>query len=157
MFGLNFQVKRERYSVTQGAAVVYLNNHEIARFHDPIELINGVWQSPQSDETFIKGVFVHPFDELYQVSKHLKDYLIKTYHIRKVSCAELSDMFDHYFEYVESNEQAAQNKAEEGLFYTQSGDRFVTLKNIKGDCDAEGFSSEIAALCWLASHQSLEK
>ena len=151
MFGLNFQVKRERYSVTQGAAVVYLNNHEIARFHDPIELINGVWQSVQSDETFIKGALIHPFDELYQASKHLKDYLVKTHRIQKVSAQELSDMFDQYFDYMESSDPNAQNGVKKGLFYTKAGDRFVSLRNLKGECDAEDFSTEVEALCWLVA------
>ena len=83
MLGLNFSVKRERYSVTQGEAVVYLDQQEVARFHDTLEFINGIWKSSKSDSAFIKGVLAHPYDDLYQVSQPLKKYLIKKHQIQK--------------------------------------------------------------------------
>lgn len=151
MFNLDFSVKRERYSTTQGEAVVYINNHEIARFHDRIELIGGSWKSVQSDEVFINGVLSHPLDDLYQISRPLKDYLVKTHQIQKVSCQELSLMFDRYFDSMKKGASKERPVTSEGLFYAQSGDRFVSFKHLNGECDARDFTSEVHALCWLAA------
>lgn len=157
MFNLDFSVKRERYSTTQGSAVVYLEEQEMARFQDPIELIDGVWQSPKSDESFIRAMLFHPYDELYHVSQPLKNYLIKTYDIKKVEIDVIRHMIDQYFEYLESDDLNAKNEAEEGLFYAQEGEHFVTLDNLYGQCYVEDFKTEVEALCWIAAHDDLSR
>lgn len=70
-----FTVKRNRFSTTQGSATVYLNGEEMITFDDKIELIDGKWQSVKSDADFIKGLLFHPYDDLYQISKKVKEVL----------------------------------------------------------------------------------
>lgn len=71
----NFTVKRERASVTQGEAVVYLNGVEMIRFDDKIELVDGEWKSVKKDSEFIKGLLFHPFNELYHINDKVIKYL----------------------------------------------------------------------------------
>lgn len=71
----NFTVKRERGSVTQGEAVVYLNGVEMIRFGDKIELVDGEWKSVKKDSEFIKGLLFHPFNELYHINDKVIKYL----------------------------------------------------------------------------------
>lgn len=56
MINLNFTVKRNRISATQGSATVFCNGVEIITFGDRIELINGEWKSKIKDENFIHSV-----------------------------------------------------------------------------------------------------
>lgn len=80
-----FTVKRNRQSVTQGTATVYLNGIEIVTFGDTIELITdnksyygekiGDWASVKPDIDFIKGTLFHPFDETYHYSEKVKNVL----------------------------------------------------------------------------------
>lgn len=70
-----FTVKRERISITQGSAIVYLNGVEMIRFDDNIELIDGEWVSTKKDSDFIRGLLFHPYDDLYNVSSKVKEYL----------------------------------------------------------------------------------
>lgn len=70
---LDFTVKRERGSVTQGGATVYLNGEKVVTFADTIELIKegapyygeniGGWASTKPDSDFINGVLFHPFND----------------------------------------------------------------------------------------------
>ena len=69
------EVKRRRRSVTQGSAHVLVNGIEVADFYDEIKLlkkgehyygenIDG-WASVTPNESFIKGMLFHPFEEHY--------------------------------------------------------------------------------------------
>ena len=79
---LDFTVKRERYSVTQGNATVYLNGEKILVFADKIRLIKdgetyygeniGGWASVIPDNDFINGVLFHPLDSVYHYSDKVK-------------------------------------------------------------------------------------
>ena len=158
MFELNFEVKRERFSVTQGEAVVCLDGKEMARFVDDIQLVDGVWQSVKSDEGFIRGLLFHPYDDLYQVSQPLKDCLVKESEIQKISLEEVHQMVEQYQAYQESETLNVKNEAKEGLFYaeTESG-HYVTVDNLNGYCNVEEFETEVEALCWLAAHDDLTR
>lgn len=68
---MEFTVKRNRGSVTQGTATVLLNGKEVITFADEITItdknrgndygdIVGGWQSSKPDSVFIKGV-LFPF------------------------------------------------------------------------------------------------
>lgn len=80
-----FEVKRRRYSVTQGAAEVYLNGERMIAFTDHIEQVgsgaNGYgenidgWQSTTPDEEFIKALLFHPFDAVYHYSEKVREFL----------------------------------------------------------------------------------
>ena len=82
---LEFEVKRNRHSATQGTATVYLNGQEVITFGDTIELIKdgqpfygdiiGGWASVKPDENFIKGVLFHPLDNIYHYSDRVKKIL----------------------------------------------------------------------------------
>ena len=82
---IEFTVKRNRASVTQGTATVYLNGQECFTFFDPIELITdgqafygeniGGWASVTPDESFIKAVLFHPYDDIYHYSDKAKKIL----------------------------------------------------------------------------------
>lgn len=77
-----FTVKRNRQSVTQGTATVFLNDIEVITFGDTIELVNkddqyygeiiGGWASVIPDKDFVKGLLFHPFDNFYQFSNKVK-------------------------------------------------------------------------------------
>ena len=77
------EVKRERPSVTQGSAVIYINGEKIISFFDDIKLIKdgqkyygeniGGWASTTPDSDFIKGLLYHPYDDCY----HHKDKFLK--------------------------------------------------------------------------------
>ena len=76
------EVVRRRSSVTQGSAHVLVNDVEVADFYDEIKLLKkgehyygeiiGVWASITPDETFIKGMIFHPFEERYHMSEQFK-------------------------------------------------------------------------------------
>lgn len=84
---LEFTVKRNRGSVTQGSASVYLNGQEVATFHDEIKLIKegepfygdniGGWASIKPDTAFINGVLFHPLDDMYHYSDKVKEIINK--------------------------------------------------------------------------------
>lgn len=156
MFELNFEVKRVRFSVTQGEAVVYLDGKEMARFADEIQLVDGEWQSVKTDEEFIRGLLFHPYDDVYQISQPLKGYLMKESDIKKISPEKVHQMIEQYDAYRESEDLNAKNEAEEGLFYaeTENG-RYVTVDNLDGYCNVEEFETEVEALCWLVAHDDL--
>lgn len=88
---ITIEVKRNRQSVTQGSATVYINGKEVLTFGDNIclkqkdgtftngfktfenakhygEVISG-WGSIKPDSDFIIGALYHPYDNLYQYSK----------------------------------------------------------------------------------------
>lgn len=79
------EVRRSRLSVTQGFATVCVNGTEMVTFGDQIELIKpgqhwygdkiGGWASTTPDESFIKGMLFHPFEEFYRHSKKFRDML----------------------------------------------------------------------------------
>ena len=70
------EVIRRRSSVTQGSALVLVNGVEVADFYDEIKLLKkgehyygeniGGWASVTPDESFIKGMLFHPFEELFR-------------------------------------------------------------------------------------------
>lgn len=80
-----FEVRRKRYSVTQGVAEVYLNGEKMIDFADQIERVsdraNGFgenidgWQSTTPDEEFIKALLFHPFDASYHYSEKVREVL----------------------------------------------------------------------------------
>lgn len=80
-----FTVKRNRGSVTQGGATVYLNGIEMATFGDDIELISegkpyygeniGGWASKLPDGAFVHGTLFHPHENLYHLSDKVREYL----------------------------------------------------------------------------------
>ena len=82
---LDFTVKRERYSVTQGNATVYLNGEKILVFADEIKIIKdgetyygeniGGWASTTPDKDFINGVLFHPLDSVYHYSDKIKEII----------------------------------------------------------------------------------
>lgn len=75
---LNFEVRRNRGSVTQGTATVLLNGQEMISFQDKIEIIHpgekyygpicGGWASKTPDYNFIRGLLWHNLDEVYHYS-----------------------------------------------------------------------------------------
>ena len=78
---LIYEVKRERYSVTQGTVDVYLNGEFVVSFSDTIEkggvygeVITG-WGSTKSDEVFIKGVLFPLYTTKEVVEKRVKEIL----------------------------------------------------------------------------------
>ena len=82
---IEFTVKRNRPSTTQGTATVYCNGQEVLTFGDNIELIKegqpfygeniGGWASTKPDEAFIKGCLFHPLDDIYHYSDKVKKIL----------------------------------------------------------------------------------
>lgn len=70
-----FEVKRDRMSVTQGSATVYLNGEEVVTFDDEPKLINGEWKSVSSDADFIKAALYHSHDYVYHHSDKIKAIL----------------------------------------------------------------------------------
>lgn len=78
---LIYEVKRHRFSVTQGSAEVYLNGKLVISFADEIEIggqygenING-WGSTRSDEVFIKGVMFPFCANKEPIEKRVKEIL----------------------------------------------------------------------------------
>ena len=79
------EVERRRSSVTQGSAYVLVNGVEVASFRDEIKLLKkgehyygeniGGWASVTPDESFIKGMLFHPYDELYRTSEKFRKML----------------------------------------------------------------------------------
>lgn len=66
-------VRRERFSVTQGEAVVCVDGIEVIRFGDQIELSSGgIWRSVIQDDQFIIGALNHPFDDLYHYADRMR-------------------------------------------------------------------------------------
>ena len=84
---LHIEVRRIRPSVTQGEVKVYVNGIEAATFGDDIELIHpgekyygpiiGDWASKKPDVGFIRGMFFHPYDNIYHVSDKVKGIIDK--------------------------------------------------------------------------------
>lgn len=84
---LEFTVRRDRYSVTQGTATVLVNGQELITFADEIEIIHegeqyygeliGDWASKKPDVSFILGLLFSPMDEVYHYSDQVKA-LIRT-------------------------------------------------------------------------------
>lgn len=82
-----FTVKRDRESVTQGYARVFMNDVMINSFGDNIVFVgrNGEcfglnidgWGSIVSDEEFIKGAMYHPYDKVYHYSNRIKSQFDK--------------------------------------------------------------------------------
>lgn len=82
---LDFTVKRERSSVTQGSATVYLNGEKVLTFADEIKLIKGGqtyygenidgWASTTPDSDFINGVLFHPLDNTYHYGDKVKEII----------------------------------------------------------------------------------
>lgn len=82
---LDFTVKRNRQTVTQGEATVYLNGEKVVTFGDKIELIKdgqayygeniGGWASTTPDNDFINGVLFHPLDSVYHYSDKVKEII----------------------------------------------------------------------------------
>lgn len=81
------EVKRRRFSVTQGEADVYLNGEKVISFGDTIELIPdggtyygeliGNWASTVPDSAFISGLLWHKHDDIYHYSGKVKTVLEK--------------------------------------------------------------------------------
>lgn len=79
---LRFEVRRNRPSVTQGSASVYINGEKVITFGDEIEIIKpgeryygeliGDWGSRKSDASFIRGLLFHPYDGVYRYSDSVK-------------------------------------------------------------------------------------
>lgn len=71
------EVKRIRFSVTQGEAAVYINGEKVIQFGDDIQMVEpgqkyygekiGNWASTVSDADFIKGLLWHPYDDVYHI------------------------------------------------------------------------------------------
>lgn len=82
---LEIEVKRIRFSATQGEAAVYVNGEKTMRFADKIELIEegqpyysekiGGWASVMPDSDFIRGLLWHPLENIYHYSDKVKDIL----------------------------------------------------------------------------------
>lgn len=82
---LEIEVKRRRFSVTQGQADVYVNGEMVISFGDTIEIINngqpyysekiGNWASIVPDSKFIGGLLFHPYDDVYHYSEKVKRIL----------------------------------------------------------------------------------
>lgn len=88
------EVKRNRPSVTQGSAEVYVNGEEMISFNDEIilikpnekyygDLICG-WASETPDEEYIKGMLFHPFDEYYHHSEMFRKVLDRAIHVEEI-------------------------------------------------------------------------
>lgn len=81
------EVKRRRYSATQGEADIYLNGEKVMSFGDTIELIPdggtyygeliGNWASAVPDSAFISGLLWHEYDDIYHFSDKVKAVLEK--------------------------------------------------------------------------------
>lgn len=84
---LEFTVRRNRPSATQGTAAILVNGQELITFADKIEIIHkgeqyygeliGDWASKQPDVNFILGLLFNPVDEVYHYSDQVKA-LIRT-------------------------------------------------------------------------------
>ena len=82
---LEIEVKRRRFSVTQGQADVYVNGEMVISFGDTIVIINdgqpyysekiGNWASIVPDSKFIRGLLFHPYDDVYHYSEKVKRIL----------------------------------------------------------------------------------
>lgn len=82
---LEIEVKRRRFSVTQGYADVYVNGEMVISFGDTIKIIEdgqpyysekiGNWASIVPDSCFIRGLLYHPHDYLYKYSCIVKKIL----------------------------------------------------------------------------------
>lgn len=82
---LHIEVRRNRWSVTQGSATVYVNGIETITFGDEIEMIApgekyygpliGDWASKKDDAGFIRGLLFHPMDYFYHHSDKVKDII----------------------------------------------------------------------------------
>ena len=88
---ITIEVKRERQSVTQGTATIYINDNKVLSFGDDMYLENsdgtftnghrtvesarhygpviGGWGSIKPDSDFIIGMIYHPYDQIYHYSE----------------------------------------------------------------------------------------
>jgi len=95
---LTVEVKRNRTSVTQGSATVYINGKEAITFGDDIYLKNsdgtftngfktvenarhygeviGGWGSIKPDSNFILGLLYHPYDHVYHYSEIVRKAIL---------------------------------------------------------------------------------
>jgi hypothetical protein len=60
----NFEVKRIRYSTTQGEALVLCNGQEIVQYGDDIQIVDKEWKSTLSDETLIQAALKNYSDKI---------------------------------------------------------------------------------------------
>ena len=96
---LTIEVKRNRKSVTQGTADIYINDEMVLSFGDPMYLDNGNgtftngfntitdakhygeiiggWGSIKPDSDFIFGLLYHPYDNLYHYSELVRKAILK--------------------------------------------------------------------------------
>jgi len=82
---LEIEVKRRRFSVTQGQADMYVNGEMVISFGDTIEIIGdsqpyysekiGNYASTVPDSIFIRGLLFHPYDDIYHYSEKVKAIL----------------------------------------------------------------------------------
>ncbi len=83
---MEFTVKRNRGSVTQGTATVLLNGQEVITFADDITItdenrgaeygdIIGGWQSSKPDSAFIKGVLFPFFTNTEIIKKRITEII----------------------------------------------------------------------------------
>ena len=82
---LHFEVRRNRPSVTQGSASVYINGEKVITFGDKIEIIKpgekyygeliGDWASRNPDASFIRGLLFHHMDGVYHYSDSVKEII----------------------------------------------------------------------------------
>lgn len=91
---LTIEVKRNRQSVTQGDATIYINGEKVLTFGDEMFLqqkdgsftngtktvehaqhygeVIGGWGSIKPDSDFIIGLLYHPYDSIYHYSDWVK-------------------------------------------------------------------------------------
>ena len=79
---LNFEVKRERMSVTQQEAVVFCNGQRVTNFGDNPEIIKpgekyygdlvGNYASRKPDANFIYAALFHMYDYVYHISDPIR-------------------------------------------------------------------------------------
>lgn len=66
---LKFEVKRHRFSVTQGEAEVLVNGKTIVQYGDTIKLQNGQYRSIYDDEFFIEAAMRQYSDKIIALCK----------------------------------------------------------------------------------------
>ena len=82
---LEFEVKRNRMSVTQQEAHVYCNGEFITNFGDEPKMIKpgekyygelvGGWASTTPDAQFIYATLFHKYDDIYHISEGVRNIL----------------------------------------------------------------------------------
>lgn len=114
-----FTVKRNRISVTQGSATVYLNGIELVTFGDTIEIVQKGqqyygdlitnWASTIPDGDFVYAVLFHSLDKTYHYSDKAKAILKGVYTARSPKKAQPGRMFID----VDAKIAAARSKEEQ--------------------------------------------